>query len=442
MTKFSEIYNKYYETQFISTIRDYFLNSTSSEIWKQLKSNIDNGYIVVPNINAWSRDFIYGGSIKVSLLNMILEPFTHNINKNDFNAYGNVAYGDMMSVLRTCNDYRVDTVEVMDFGTTIVAIALMKVLACRIKKSYEQNDIETDICKATDWLTRSSIAMLSLPEEASNTKYILHFPTIYEINAQLYTLNKEIRKITMNTPKKFYMSMRTYQFLLNSAYFVYVSGLKLKENFCKPNIVFHEVIATEFEKSLLIRSEYFKTPENVYEVFNNSTPEEVYKSIRNSLTKAEKRYMDDMLKSETGEESVFSNEPGIEYVYRILHSRRVPPDGISIIQENPCRSGKKEIVKTPIASCVIDVDKYIFNNSTKDEDFIVNSVLMMYSNAQDINKVRTSLQSNGTDRPLLVTFKLSNEKILNKLKPQIDRITTTIRSVSDEDYVYEFKEDL
>ena len=442
--KIKAIRDKYNTTKALSTIKNYF-NNIDTQVWTDLNQYIKKEYLVIPNLSTWVEDFSLGNTEKVYITPLLFEPFTYDVNlRNGFNMYGNTAYGDIISLLRSCNDYGMKKLEVMDFGTAILLIAAMAVhTTYTVDNRYSQRkvNLNIEVSKKVDWLVRSTVSALTLPEDISNTKYILHIPNMYNCLSVANSFIERMKPHMKTLKSNLGVYPTNYQGLTNGAYLMYVSGFDTKIGFTKPEFVFHEMQVTRAENAILHYSDKFQTNDPIEELRKIGV-DKAYECIKDSLTPVEQVKLLNILQSEEHDNSMYYlPDVFTQRVHQVLHTRKRKTYGITLTAENVCTTLDKQL-QQPVATCIIDVDKIILDNSTKSKEWIVNTIAGIYSSAQDINRLRYNLQTHPHNDTLLVLLKLSkeNSNLTESVTNIVENINNTLISIYDERITYKIVE--
>lgn len=437
--KLEAVQEKYHTAKTMATIKNYFLTNTNEEVWKDLENSINKEYLIIPNITAWYQDFILGGGKKAQIAHLILEPFTHTIDLKKFNAYGNVAFGDMLSMLRSCMDFNMKEIEVTDFGAAIMILAAMITSVTskknKCKHREEESGLIFDISKEADWLVRSVLAAFTSPSNVAHTEYTLHIPSMYDSLAYSNDLFSVIRPHMKLLKTNLELTPEVYQGLAVGAYFMFNSGLNLRENFEKPNLVFHEMVLRNDQRALIESEELAN--EDVISTIRIWGLANAYERYKHTLSiEEQKRIEKAFVADDKDNVSLYLPNQHAQYVNQIINTRTRLPKGMSIVRENPCETGIY-VQPVPIATCMIDVDKLMFENATKSEEWILSTVSMLYSNAQDINRLRAKLQTGADEKVLFVYLKCTNKDMTNKLCVKLRKLTSTL--INTYDYNMRFK---
>lgn len=439
--KLYEFQKKYGTTKTLSTIKSYVKEHSGIEVWEELEKYIKEGYLEIPNIHSWYRDFVLAGSEKVYLLPLLLEPYTHTINPRSFNAYCNISFGDMLALLRSCNDYGMERVEVMDFGETIVFLGALSEVVTR--KAYKGFVGSNTVAARVDWLTRCALAALTGHEDVMKTKYVLHLSNMYSALKYTSSVFDQLKPLIKPATVEVDIAPNIYQGLVNGTYFAYTTGMKLREGFNKPDLVIHEMGATECERQILSYSEF--GDEDVVDLIRTLGPQGVLNTCKWRFTKSAEggalyRSIEAAIREGGSELQAYIPNEYCERVHDVIHSRNASlPDGVSIVLDHVCEM-PEEIPKTqPLATCVINIDKLMQDNPTRSTDWIMNTVMMLYSHAQDINFLRESLQTNEGYKTLLVVLQLSNKELQDELEGKIKAVNARLVSSYGGNLIYKFR---
>ena len=440
--KLEAVQEKYHTAKTMTTIKNYFLTNTSEEVWNELEENINKGYLVIPNITAWYQDFILGGGDTAKMAPLLLEPFTHTIDLEKFNAYGNVAFGDMLSMLRCCMDFNMKDIEVLDFGAALMILAAMVTSITSKKNKCKHREAESglifDISKEVDWLARSAVALFTSPSNVAHTNFTFHIPSMYDSLRYANLVLKTIRPYMKLLKIDLTLTPEVYQGLAVGSYFMFASGLNLRDNFEKPSLVFHEMELTKAQYAL-VSAESLKDKdvissirtlgiENAFRVHMRDLSIDEYKGIEKALVSEDK-----------DEVMLYLPNQNASYTHQVITTRKRLPEGMSIVRENPCET-TLELEEVPIATCTIDVDKILAENSTKSEEWLINHISALYSNAQDINRLRASLQTNADGKKMFVNIKVNNKDFKDKLLPALRKITVILINTFDDNMCFRIVE--
>ena len=423
--KFEKIYNKVMQTKCLSTIKQHFINTTSNETWKVLNDQITNNYLIIPNMNMWSRDFVYGGAKDVYLVPAFFDAYTHNRSVKQLNTFNGGLFGDVMTMIRSFNDYHASCINLMDFGLFIQILSIMVVYSFFRERQarIEGTNMSFEINLWADWFIRQTVAQLTLPEENSHVTYNLHFPNFIECNCYGDLFTEVMKDHTKFKKAKIWVSPDFYRSMIVGSYFEFIGNLKLKDGFNGPNLMYHEAICTPMQKAILTSDKFSSISEamNYLQLYG----------INETINKF------DIEKVEGDNEELFLYNDDIEYAHSVLHSRKNIPDHVFFMKDNPCDVDYTKLTETPIASCIINADSLMYNNSTKDNSWALLTLVQLYTNAQTINRLRVEFQSEHRDKPLLVTIICSNDDIIKPLKQQVENITASLRSTYEYDFKYE-----
>ena len=414
----------------LAPIKKFFLNQ-GSDYWKEVSEHLLSGNIVIPNKKAWDKDFILGGTDYASLTSLIFEPNAYTQDPEKFNPFGNLFMGDVISLLNSCSYYGVEEMNVLDFGviTAFIAAALSQNTKKATKISYVGS-------VHLDWITRCMITALTSNRDVNKTNINLHIPnyfcTCYQFNNLINKFNILAKDKTLNVK----LGPGDYQGLTVSSYFTLISGLNVRAGFKTPNLTVHEMKVTALEKHFIrCCAEEEKEYETAAELFRKG-PDRFF------LGRISHFGGDDtqLAKYDKDTEELYLPNPYCERIHNYLFTRKKnPPKFLKVVQDNPCRFDMK-IPEYPIASCIVDIKKVSFENSTKDDKWVLALAQDLYTYAQDINKLRHSNQSNGTDKPLHVEVILPNDRpeMCERLKEKIEWTTVLLRTTHDLNYTYEF----
>lgn len=390
---------------------------------------IKKGQLVIPNLGAWSQDFVLAGTNKVYLSQFLLHPFVHKYSLEDFNAFGNLALGDFISLLRSCSQFHLDTLDVEDFGATMAILSYLASGAKKVKKGascFGKKGLQAvkKVDFGVDWLTRAIMTALTQP--TGNTKLTLHLNNFYYTTEFSKLVLQKISELAKEVNLPTEVEPHIFQGGVVSAYFTYVSGLKERLGFVKPSLVFHEMEVTKAENTLLNLG--FRSSSEVlmgiqfqglYKYFEDIRPAFYKDSIEGD---AKELYR--IVHTESEPELYLPNEY-CERINKILHSRKTLPKGVTVVQENPCKQNMLMRENT-IASCTINLDEA--NNAT-----------VLYTYAQEVNKARNSLQTNGDGMPLLVTVRVP-KGCKQSVEQDINRTNMRLIGAHSLNFQYEVEE--
>lgn len=440
--KLLEIYNKYYETKTYAIIEKHFKETFDVDVWNTLKEHFDKGYVRISNINTWSHDFLFGGSNKVYLVPSLGTPVTHNTDRERINLYGNIALGDIISLLRTCNELHMEELYIEDIVPLIQILATMMVYkSTGIELLGEKLDREEDVgrpkskvkgrfiqavCAKAEWITRVLMAALVSNEITNPTKFIFKIPTYVEYCVQMTGYNTILKGAGLlehtNSPKSC-----VFRVISNALMFANKSSLKLREGFTKSYLEYHLPLVTPVEQ-VIYSSESVDTKSivKINNYLENHGMEATLKKIEKG-TAADRRELEVAKQLPPIPQPLYVDEH-VEAAWNMINaSRRVK--NLTVVDERPALIKYKFLPKFPIATTEVDLDRLSFDNATKDEEWLLNMAVLLYTNAQEINALRASRQTAPIGKhPLRVVIYNDNDELQPKLVSRINEVTESLKS--------------
>lgn len=449
--KLLEIYNKYYETKTYAIIEKHFKETFDVDVWNTLKEHFDKGYIRISNINTWSHDFLFGGSNKVYLVPSLDTPVTHNTDRERINLYGNIALGDVISLLRTCNELHMEELYIEDIVPLIQILATMmvykstgiEILGERIdrgefqgRESSAKGRFVQAVCAKAEWISRVLMSALVSHEIANPTKLIFKIPTYVEYCVQMTgynTILKGTRLIEhVNSPKSC-----VFRVISNALMFANKSSLKLREGFTKSYLEYHLPLVTPVEQVIYSSKSIGK---GAIVSVNNFLEKHGMEATLKKLEKgpAEERRELEIAKQLPPIPQPLYVDEHVEAAWNMINaSRRVK--NLTVVDERPALIKYKFLPKFPIATTEVDLDRLSFDNATKDEEWLLNMAVLLYTNAQEINALRVSRQTAPTDKhPLRVVIYNDNDELQPKLVDRINEVTESLKSAYMHTYEVEY----
>ena len=451
--KLKEVVKKYYETKCYAIIDKHFKENYPPEILTELHEQLNKGYINIVNKTSWSQDFQWGGTNRIYLMDLFLNPPNHEVVLKYFNRSGEAQIGDAIAMLHLCDNLFLDEVHLMDVPAFAYAAAFQQIQYESVFLKNESNWHKDVFAQRMQFLIKLLFIMLVNNKNFVNTKFIIHIPHFYETSFQVHNFVHEIRRRNKMTTYREKARMELpncryelYLTLVNAIIHTSQYAMKLKGDIVRPDIWYYTPLVTPLERFILNEESISAYHISRLQFLYTSGMERAIDVI---MKKGDKQRLAELLKESSSEKTIMYPEE-MKDLHNSPFNNLWAVDKMSnkfegypskIIEQRLVLENCMNTERMCIAMVVIDIDKLRFDNATKDFTWHLANAQLLYSNAQEINALRASFQSSAGDLPLQVIVKSSDAEFNDLLKIKLDEITATLKSTHLHNYTYKIEGD-
>ena len=210
------------------------------------------------------------------------------------------------------------------------------------------------------------------------TNFIIHIPHYYETSYQVENFSRAVQTYNLKVTRKEQIIMKlphckyeVYSVLVNSLIHVSQYAMKLKKNIVRPKIWYYEPLVTPLERFVLDEPCLGLYPHDRLNVVYKSGMERAIDII---IKKGNKEELTKYLQNPSSEESVmYPQEKAGVFKSKINNiwavdamNRKFKDYPSKVFRERLVLKDCSNTSIMPIATTVIDIDKLILDNATKD----------------------------------------------------------------------------